>query len=119
MSAVVAPSTDSLQERAAPGVTTATMLIATYNRAAFLKDTLESIAGLRTPAGVVWEVVVVDNNSTDETRAVVERAVASFPVPLSYVFESRQGKSLALVKIKCFIIVEPQSFLHQGPADSP
>lgn len=75
---------------------TATLLIATYNRAACLKDTLASIAELRTPRALAWDVVVVDNNSSDETRAVVEANVRWFPVPLTYIFEPRQGKSVAL-----------------------
>jgi glycosyltransferase involved in cell wall biosynthesis len=31
-------------------------------------------------------VIVVDNNSTDETRAVVRRAAASYPCPLRYAY---------------------------------
>ena len=70
------------------------VVIATYNRAGDLRDTLASLAGLR-PDGP-WEVIVVDNNSTDGTRQVVEGAVASFPVDLRYLFEARQGRSPAL-----------------------
>jgi len=70
------------------------IVIATYNRAGDLADTLASLAGLR-PSGA-WEVIVVDNNSTDDTRAVVERAAHAFPAPLSYVFENEQGRSPAL-----------------------
>ena len=70
------------------------IVIATYNRAADLRDTLKSLAGLQ-PDGP-WEVIVVDNNSSDDTRAVVEEAAASFPVPLGYRFEREQGRSPAL-----------------------
>ena len=70
------------------------IVIATYNRAADLEQTLASLAGLR-PDGP-WEVIVVDNNSPDRTRAVVEAAAATFPVPLRYVFERQQGRSPAL-----------------------
>ena len=42
------------------------VVIATYNRAADLRDTLDSLAALQ-PDGP-WEVLVVDNNSTDDTR---------------------------------------------------
>jgi glycosyltransferase involved in cell wall biosynthesis len=73
-----------------------TVLIATYNRAALLAETLDSVARLRTPAGWRWEVIVVDNNSADDTRSVVERYVATFPVRLRYLFESQQGRSSAL-----------------------
>jgi glycosyltransferase involved in cell wall biosynthesis len=74
----------------------ATVLICTYNRGTFLADTLDSLARLRAPGSFTWDVLVVDNNSTDGTRAVVESRAASFPVPLRYLFEGRQGKSNAL-----------------------
>src|SRR3982751_6888800 len=70
------------------------IVIATYNRAGDLAETLRSLAGLR-PSGA-WEVIVVDNNSTDHTQAIVEGAAAAFPVPLRYVFEPEQGRSPAL-----------------------
>src|SRR3954470_11388707 len=70
------------------------IVIATYNRAGDLAETLRSLAGLRPSAA--WEVIVVDNNSTDHTRAVVEGAAAGFPAPLRYVFEHEQGRSPAL-----------------------
>jgi glycosyltransferase involved in cell wall biosynthesis len=41
-------------------------------------------------------VIVVDNNSPDETRAVVEAAARTFPVDLRYIFEGEQGRSPAL-----------------------
>jgi glycosyltransferase involved in cell wall biosynthesis len=74
----------------------ATVLIATFNRAALLDDTLESLRALRGEPGRRWDAIVVDNNSTDDTRAVVERHARDFPVPLQYLFESRQGRSSAL-----------------------
>jgi glucosyl-dolichyl phosphate glucuronosyltransferase len=70
------------------------IVIATYNRAADLRETLQSLAGLR-PDGP-WEVIVVDNNSPDDTRAVVLEAAPSFPAPLRYLFEREQGRSPAL-----------------------
>ncbi len=73
---------------------TYSVVIATYNRAADLRDTLGSLARLR-PDGA-WEVIVVDNNSTDATREVVASAAAGFPAPLRYVFEAEQGRSPAL-----------------------
>jgi glycosyltransferase involved in cell wall biosynthesis len=70
------------------------IVIATYKRAADLRETLASLAGLQ-PDGP-WEVVVVDNNSPDNTREVVERAARTFPVELRYLFEREQGRSPAL-----------------------
>ena len=75
---------------------TATVLIATYNRAALLDRTLGSLRRLRMDPDRRWEVIVVDNNSTDATRDVVERHGRDFPVPLRYLLETRQGRSSAL-----------------------
>jgi glycosyltransferase involved in cell wall biosynthesis len=74
----------------------ATVLIPTYNRATLLDETLTWLAATRVPADFRWEVVVIDNNSADDTRAVVERHALTFPVPLCYLFETQQGRSNAL-----------------------
>ena len=74
----------------------ATVLIATYNRAALLDETLTWLARTRVPGELLWEVIVIDNNSTDTTRMVIERHATTFPVPLQYLFERRQGRSSAL-----------------------
>lgn len=73
----------------------ATILICTFNRAAQLDQTLQSIAALHAP-DLRWDVLVIDNNSADDTRRVVQAHQVVFPVPLTYVFEERQGKSHAL-----------------------
>jgi GT2 family glycosyltransferase len=57
---------------------------------------LESIAVSVVPETVEWEVLVVDNNSKDQTRAVVEDFQRRYPRRFRYFFESRQGKSHAL-----------------------
>ena len=74
----------------------ATVLICTYNRAAWLAETLDGIAALDVPPSIAWDVLVVDNNSSDATRDVVEQRTRSYPVRLRYLFEGRQGKSNAL-----------------------
>lgn len=70
------------------------IIICTYNRADLLRVTLESLQHVRVPLGVAREVVVVDNNSTDGTRAAVESADPKLDA--HYVFEGRQGKAIAL-----------------------
>jgi glycosyltransferase involved in cell wall biosynthesis len=74
----------------------ATVLIATYNRADLLDETLASLAKMRVSPRLRWEAIVVDNNSTDNTRRTVERHIPGFPVRLRYLFETRQGRSSAL-----------------------
>lgn len=79
-----------------PGAPDATVVIPTFNRAALLDETLQSLRGVQLAGGRSWNAVVVDNNSSDDTRAVVERQARDFPVPLRYLFEGRQGRSSAL-----------------------
>jgi glycosyltransferase involved in cell wall biosynthesis len=73
---------------------THSVVIPTHNRADDLRETLRSVSQISTTQN--WEVIVVDNNSTDHTRRVVEELAPAFPVPLHYVFEREQGRSAAL-----------------------
>jgi glucosyl-dolichyl phosphate glucuronosyltransferase len=72
------------------------VVLCTYNRCESLAKTLRSLAASELPDCVEWEVVVVDNNSTDATRLVVEEFCQQNPGRFRYLFESRQGKSYAL-----------------------
>lgn len=72
----------------------ATVLICTHNRAPLLDEALVSLAATR--SSFAWDLLVVDNCSTDDTRSVIGARAASFPVPLHYLFEPRLGKSYAL-----------------------
>jgi len=69
----------------------ASITVPTYNRARLLEGTLASLRGLVVPPGVEAEIVVIDNNCTDNTAAVVEAAVPQSPIPLRGVVETRQG----------------------------
>jgi len=69
--------------------------ICTFNRAALLDDALRSFAATDKPSGIPFELLVIDNNSGDNTRSVVERWVARAGFPLRYVFEGKQGLSQA------------------------
>lgn len=65
------------------------VVISTYNRGALLEDALRS--ALAQQGAPAYEVVVVDNNSTDDTRVLVARLVREYGARLRYVFEKRQG----------------------------
>jgi len=71
-----------------------TVILCTYNRATLLDGAVTSVLGQTYAATPSFELVVVDNNSTDATRAVVARLAAQDP-RLRYVFEPRQGLSHA------------------------
>src|SRR5689334_694436 len=70
-----------------------TIVLTTRNRASLLGATLRSIAGLDV-AGLAWEVLVVDNGSSDETPRVLAAAAAR--LPLRIMIEPALGKSRAL-----------------------
>lgn len=73
-----------------------TVILCTYNRDQTLGKALSSVAASIMPESVAWEVLIVDNNSTDNTRAVVLAFCREYPNRFRYVFEAQQGKSFAL-----------------------
>lgn len=77
---------------AGPVVTQLSVVMCTFNRGELLKDALNSV--LSQPASPAVELIVVDNNSTDSTREIVERLAATDD-RVQYVFEPRQGLSYA------------------------
>ena len=68
-----------------------TVIICTYNRSEMLAHCLGSLCGQT--SGGAFDVLVVDNNSTDDTRQVVESFMPE--LPLRYVMEPEQGLSHA------------------------
>lgn len=70
-----------------------TTAICTWNRSRSLGATLASLQRLKVPSDINWEVLVINNNCTDDTDAVL----TSFAdcLPLSVVREPRQGTSHA------------------------
>ncbi len=71
-----------------------TVGICTWNRAKLLDLSLGRMISMRVPDGVTWELLVVNNNSTDDTA----RVLASYEdrLPLRTFFEAAPGKSNAL-----------------------
>jgi glycosyltransferase involved in cell wall biosynthesis len=77
-------------------VSSATILICTYNRADLLRETLAALQRMTLPDDCACEIILVDNNSTDSTPDVVADAARNGPLPIVYLKETRQGKSFAL-----------------------
>jgi glycosyltransferase involved in cell wall biosynthesis len=71
------------------------VVVCTYNRAELLRDTLASLKVQETGAGFSYEVVVIDNASTDDTPRVIERAACDSPVLLRGVREPKPGVAAA------------------------
>jgi glycosyltransferase involved in cell wall biosynthesis len=72
------------------------VIICTWNRAELLDHTLNSLAKSALPNDTEWELIIVDNNSTDETAAVCQEFLRQNPQRYRYMVEKRQGKSFAL-----------------------
>lgn len=87
-----------LRPSSGTGVTTGlsprvSVLMSTYNRGVLLQDAVGSVLE-QDPDTPPFELIVVDNNSTDGTREIVERFAAA-DGRVRYVFEPRQGLSFA------------------------
>jgi glycosyltransferase involved in cell wall biosynthesis len=70
-----------------------TVAICTWNRSKLLDQTLAEMQKLVIPEGARWELIVVNNNSTDDTEEVLARYADK--LPLMRLFEPRAGKSYA------------------------
>jgi glucosyl-dolichyl phosphate glucuronosyltransferase len=77
-------------------VGSASILICTYNRARLLRDTLAALQALTLPPDCDVEIIVVDNNSSDNTPLVVAEARRDARIRVVAARETSQGKSFAL-----------------------
>jgi len=71
-----------------------TVLIPTYNRAGVLRRCLKALLAQEVP-GVAWEIVVVDDGSTDATPQLVQGVAADAPVPVRYLRQANRGPAAA------------------------
>ncbi len=74
-----------------------TVAIPTYNGASRLPEILEGLQNQQDTENISWEIIVVDNNSTDNTANLIKKYQQNwqYPFPLKYSFESRQGAAYA------------------------
>jgi glycosyltransferase involved in cell wall biosynthesis len=70
-----------------------TVMICTWNNAVQLDRTLTSFGSCRIPAGITWEVIVVNNDCSKTTDSVVANHLGTLPVVL--VHEPLPGLSRA------------------------
>jgi glucosyl-dolichyl phosphate glucuronosyltransferase len=71
------------------------VIICTYNRARNVAALLECLLAQEAQDGS-FEILVVDNNSKDDTKETIESYTPKFHGGLRYLFEPQQGKSFAL-----------------------
>lgn len=97
-----------------------TVLICTYNGASRLPETLNHLASQLVSENLDWEIILVDNASTDNTSAI---AVTEWKqhnihhVPLTVIHESKPGKlfafqkGIAQAKYEYFIVCDDDNWL--------
>jgi GT2 family glycosyltransferase len=67
------------------------IVVCTYNRAAMLRDALASLYDLATDDAFTYEIIVVDNASTDDTPQAIAAAAERSAAPLRGVYEANKG----------------------------
>ena len=72
-----------------------TVIVCTYNRSANLPPCLDALAKQRGVEDREWEVLVVDNNSSDDTSEVVADLERTLPINVRYQYEPEQGLNYA------------------------
>jgi glucosyl-dolichyl phosphate glucuronosyltransferase len=77
-------------------IESATIVICTFNRAALLRDTIAALGRMTPPSNCAVRLLIVDNNSSDDTERAVSAARGTVPFEVTYAREERQGKSFAL-----------------------
>jgi glycosyltransferase involved in cell wall biosynthesis len=68
------------------------VVISTYNRCTLLAKALQALLW-QTAGEITYEILVVDNNSSDETRDLLQTLTAKNQEKLRYIFEPQQGLS--------------------------
>lgn len=69
------------------------IIIPTYNNSKILRKTLENISKINTVQDISYEIIVVNNNSTDDTQQVLD--ILSKEFPIKSFFQPQQGISHA------------------------
>jgi glycosyltransferase involved in cell wall biosynthesis len=84
-----------------------TVAVITYNRSRYLRETLAGIVRQNYPSDR-WEILVIDNNSTDDTPEVVSSFMSAAPSPRRVVEASQgldHGRNRAVAEARGDVIV--------------
>ena len=109
-----------------PGIS---IILCTFNGADKLPPTIQALADQRVPKHIPWEIIFVDNDSTDNSSAIAKAVWNSIKdkpnIPVACLSEQKSGKYYALEKglkqarYKYFIIVDDDNrlssdYVHQA-----
>lgn len=71
------------------------VVICTYNRAEYLRNSINSFVTIEKPENTRYELIIVDNNSTDETEKIALDAIEKNDFCIKYIKEHMQGSNYA------------------------
>ena len=72
------------------------VIICSFNRGPLIPELLADFRAKSAAVAGAWELLFVDNASTDNTAEAVDGFVKKGPMPVRYLFEPGKGKSFAL-----------------------
>jgi len=71
------------------------VIVCCYNSVGRIKPTLEHLLNQKISGTILWEIIIVDNNSTDKTSSFCKELLEGSKMAYSIVLEKRQGLSFA------------------------
>ncbi|MCY7278070.1 MAG: glycosyltransferase family 2 protein, partial [Phormidesmis sp. CAN_BIN44] len=88
------------------------IVICCYNSAQRLPETLAHLAAQAIPSTVPWEIIIIDNASTDNTADVARASwLSTSSAPLHIIHEPQQGLSYARLRGFCESTYDVISFV--------
>jgi glycosyltransferase involved in cell wall biosynthesis len=67
------------------------VIVCTYNGSKRIKGTFQSLLNMETVPGLQWELILVDNNSNDDTAEIIKDFARTSGLNVRYLLERKQG----------------------------
>jgi len=83
---------------------TVTVICTTYNTPHFLELVLASFAK---QTDLSFEIIIADDGSTDETKNLITKTAATFPVPISHIWQEDNGFQKSVILNKAINAAKP------------
>lgn len=72
-----------------------TLFVSCYNESAYIVETLDMVTNLAERAGLRYEVIVIDDNSNDNSREIVAKYIQGHPAKNIFLRANKANKGLA------------------------